>query len=138
MSNIWKHSCLTANSATMLLNLQEYGKVGQTILPGLVNSLTDTLMGGLSYALISEVDFKKQYNTSSCAVVYSTDDSPDLHLGKFGDAIDTHNTVFRFGQVKQHVFRGALCICMLIGATLSPRAMTWIGASPRSSTATRA
>ena len=57
-------------------------------------------MEELSHVLIDAEQFKRQYDTSSCAMVYSSEDSLALYQTKYGDAIDKHKTVFRFGQMK--------------------------------------
>ena len=78
---------------------QDYGLQAGQKHPGLVNKVTSSLMDELSHVLIPQAEFKNQHDTSSCAVVYSSEQA--LHDSEFGDAIDKHKTVFRFGQVKE-------------------------------------
>mmetsp|Transcript_13877 Transcript_13877/g.39286 ORF Transcript_13877/g.39286 Transcript_13877/m.39286 type:complete len:369 (-) Transcript_13877:560-1666(-) len=74
---------------------QGYGSSGQVRIPVLMNPHVDGLLKETFHTLVGEADLRSRLNTTSCAIVQKNLDI--ARLG-FGDAIDGHSAVFRFGE----------------------------------------
>lgn len=123
------HQGVAAGLSTVL---QNYGTAGQIRIPVLMNQNIDGLIQQTFNSLSSDTDFYGTHDTTSCAIV---DSNADIEGMGFGNDIDRHSAVFRFGKVRPPVWCMDCviycCLCLLRIAT-DPRVymvLAWRGNS---------
>eukprot|EP00873_Tetraselmis_striata_P037517 jgi/Tetstr1/457781/TSEL_044326.t1 len=82
-------------SAADFVYHKNYGTAGQIRIPVLMNQNIDGLIQQTFNSLSSDTDFYGTHDTTSCAIV---DSNADIEGMGFGNDIDRHSAVFRFGK----------------------------------------